>query len=58
VIHRQESGSHNSDRFSVRFYAYCSCGVCGSLRRTREDAEADDRAHNEVCSTQVRKEAA
>lgn len=40
-------------RWPPRFYAYCDrpgCGVCGPVRSTREAAEADDRAHDEVCS--------
>jgi hypothetical protein len=42
VIHQPECG--------VVFYAYCTCGVCGPIRRSRDAANADDRAHVEICS--------
>lgn len=44
MIHDQEPW------ITPRFYAYCSCGVCGPLRIRREDAERDDQGHAEVCS--------
>jgi hypothetical protein len=37
-----------------QFYAYCArkgCGVCGPIRRRREDAEGDSAAHDAVCSS-------
>lgn len=49
MIHDQHAWSLN-DGTAPRFYAYCSCGVCGPLRIRREDAERDDQGHAEVCS--------
>lgn len=42
MIRKQEHG--------LSFYAYCACGVCGPIRRSRDAAKADDRAHRQVCS--------
>lgn len=47
MIHTQEH--HGPD--TARHYAYCPCGVCGPIRRTRQEAIADHDAHALVCST-------
>lgn len=47
-VHNQEPYSR-SDTLP-RWYAYCSCGVCGPLRSTRLLAVLDEGAHADVCS--------
>lgn len=47
MINTQDNG-HADPR---RFYAYCKCGVCGPVRRTKLAAKRDERAHASVCST-------
>jgi hypothetical protein len=49
-----EQGHDDPGHAQIRYYAYCSCGVCGPIRTRREDAEADDSAHQEVCSAQAK----
>jgi hypothetical protein len=48
----RSSGVHEQDRHphdTPRFYAWCSCGVCGPLRRSRVTAGIDAHVHSLAC---------
>jgi hypothetical protein len=56
MVHKQEGETR---REAPRWYAFCSCGVCGPLRAQKTLAQDDDRLHAKVCSSKPKlKEAA
>lgn len=44
-VHRQQEHAHDTPRF----YAWCSCGVCGPLRSSRVTAGHDAHVHSLAC---------